>query len=85
MKPIDNDKLLAWTTRLIALRAAAKGTTKYEEALALKAELMERAEKREKKGGPVTDYEEGKSRTSGDPPEALRAEQGNPEGQMRSK
>ncbi len=31
----------------MALRATAKGTTKYEEALELKAELMERAEKRE--------------------------------------
>lgn len=47
MKQVDRDKLLAWTTRLVALRAAAKGTTKYQEALTLKAELMERAEKRE--------------------------------------
>ena len=47
MKPKDRDKLLAWTARLVALRSAAKGTTKYQEALALKAELMERAEKRE--------------------------------------
>lgn len=43
----DRSKLSAWTMRLISLRAAAKGTTKYEEALALKAELMERAERRQ--------------------------------------
>ena len=43
----DKSKLSAWTMRLISLRAAAKGTTKYQEALNLKAELMERAEKRE--------------------------------------
>lgn len=47
MTPTDKIKLLAWTTRLVAIRAAAKGTTKYEEALALKAELMERAERRQ--------------------------------------
>ncbi len=47
MNPIDESKFLAWTIRLISLRAAAKGTTKYEEALALKAELMERAERRQ--------------------------------------
>jgi len=47
MTPIDESKFLAWTIRLISLRAAAKGTTKYEEALALKAELMERAEIRQ--------------------------------------
>jgi len=46
MTPIDKGQLLAWTTRLVALRAAAKGTSMYDEALALKADLMERAEKR---------------------------------------
>lgn len=65
MIPTDKSKLLAWTTRLVALRAAAKGTTKYEEALALKAELMERAERRqshvksEKKPGKLKSGAEG--------------------------
>jgi hypothetical protein len=47
MTPFDKSKLLAWTTRLVALRAAAKGTTKYQEALHLKAETDGRAEKRQ--------------------------------------
>jgi hypothetical protein len=45
MKPIDNGLLTGWLTRLVALRAAAKGTTKDQEALALKAELSEKAKK----------------------------------------
>ena len=79
MKPIDNNKLLAWTTRLIALRAAAKGTTTYQEALALKAELLERKLERENRAGQEADYEEAEPETSGDQTEALRAEQRNKE------
>jgi len=80
MKPIDNNILLAWISRVISLRAAAKGTTRYQEALALKAELMERAEKREKREGQAADYEEAKTGTSGYQTEVLKAEQGNPDG-----
>jgi len=47
MIPKDNSKLTAWLTRLVSLRAAAKGTNIYDEALALKAELMERVEIRQ--------------------------------------
>lgn len=80
MKPVDNNKLLAWLTRLVALRAAAKGTTNYQEALALKAELLERKLERENRAGQEADYEETEPETRGDQPEALRAEQGNTEG-----